>query len=109
VGLQQESPAPLAGGDRAGLLCSAASNPTVRTPADFGQAPSPAAISAARDLAFEAIVEHCSLAESYARSASEAAWRGDLTTLDVHIRQLRLCVITAIKTLKSVNDEEGGS
>jgi hypothetical protein len=74
-----------------------------------GQALSPAAISVARDLAFEALVEHCSLAESYARSASEAAWRGDLTTLGVHIRQLRLCVITAIQTFKSLNDEEGSS
>jgi hypothetical protein len=55
-----------------------------------GQALSPAAISVARDLAFEALVEHCSLAESYARSASEAAWRGDLITLGVHIRQLPL-------------------
>jgi hypothetical protein len=35
-----------------------------------GQALSPAAISVARDLAFEALVEHCSLAESYARSAA---------------------------------------
>jgi hypothetical protein len=35
-----------------------------------------AAVSAANDLAFEAIVENAELAASYAVSVREAAWRG---------------------------------
>ncbi len=50
------------------------------------------------DLQFDLIVETVDLAASYARSASEAAWRGDRLTVGVHLRQLRLCVITAIQT-----------
>ena len=65
--------------------------------------PSPKAVAAARDLVFAAIVEHSALAESYARSASEAAWRGDEVTLGVHLRQLRLCVIASIQTFKSLD------
>jgi hypothetical protein len=68
--------------------------------------PSDKAVSATRDLAFEAIIEHASLAESYSRSVTEAAWRGDETTLGVHLRQLRLTVIAA---LKSYNDIVGGA
>ena len=57
----------------------------------------PAALSACRDLIFEALVEVCDRAASYARSASEAAWRGDEHTVNVHARQLRDCVVEAIK------------
>jgi hypothetical protein len=64
-------------------------------------APSPEAASVARDLAFEAIMEHCSLAESYCCSAYEAARRGDEVTLDIHLRQLRFCVIAAIQAFKA--------
>jgi hypothetical protein len=97
------SPASLAGDDRAGLLCSAASDPTSRPPADLNQSPSPAAISVARDLSFESIIDAASLAESYARSACEAAWRGDLLTVEVSLRQLRLCVMAAIASFKSID------
>lgn len=34
---EKQSPAPLAGGDRAGMLCSAASYPSYKTPANSGQ------------------------------------------------------------------------
>lgn len=66
------------------------------------------AISAVRDLTFDAIMERCDLAASYARSASETAWRGDQITAGVHLRQLRLCAIAAIQAFKSL-DEEGGA
>ena len=70
---------------------------------------SPAAISAARDLVFE-VVEAGSLAESYSRSLTEAAWRGDLSTVEVHLRQLRACVVTSIGIFKQLDggEERGG-
>jgi hypothetical protein len=61
--------------------------------------------SAARDLAFDAIMERCELAGSYARSASEAAWRGDQITIGVHLRQLPLCVIAGILAFKLLDGE----
>jgi hypothetical protein len=60
--------------------------------------PSAAAISAGHDLMFGAIVETADLAASYARSAAEAAWRGDRLTPGVHLRQLRLATIAALRT-----------
>ena len=62
--------------------------------------PSPELRLALRNGAFEALVEMGELAESYARSLREAAWRGDQTTVEVHLRQLRLVVIDALKTYK---------
>jgi hypothetical protein len=61
---------------------------------------SPEAIVAARDLVFEGLVEAGSLAESYARSLTEAAWRGDQTTVEVHLRQLCACVVAGIDFFK---------
>jgi hypothetical protein len=58
---------------------------------------SPAPVTAVcNDLAFDAIVECCDLAASYARSAAEAAWRGDRWLLAGHLSQLRACVVTAL-------------
>jgi hypothetical protein len=70
--------------------------------------PSPEAIAAARDLAFEGLVEAGSLAESYSRSLSEAAWRGDRLTVEVHLRQLRACVLAAIDAFKGLDAAEAG-
>ena len=42
-----------------------------------------------RDQAFDAIVETATLAESYSRS-TQAAFRGDQLTVEVHLKQLRL-------------------
>ena len=61
--------------------------------------PAPVA-SACADMCFEAIVETCDLAISYATSAREAAWRGDRRLLAVHLAQLRLTVITALDAQK---------
>jgi hypothetical protein len=60
--------------------------------------------SAVNDLELGLIGETVELAASYARSASEAAWRDDKVTLGVHLRQLRLCVMTAIQTFKELSD-----
>ncbi len=57
------------------------------------------------DLAFEAIVEACDLAASYARSAAEAAWRGNHRLVESHLRELRLCVLTAIEARKRLKAE----
>ena len=63
---------------------------------------SPTAIAAARDLIFEGLLEAGSLAESYSRSLTEAAWRGDQLTVEVHLRQLRACVVTSIGIFKQL-------
>jgi hypothetical protein len=66
--------------------------------------PSPRAIAACRGLVFEAIQEQLDLVSSYATSAREAAWRGSPATLKIHLDQLRLCVIDALKTFKSLDE-----
>jgi hypothetical protein len=68
--------------------------------------PSPDAIAAARDLVFEGLIEAGSLAESYSRSLTEAAWRGDRSTVEVHLRQLRACVVASIDIFKQLDDVE---
>jgi hypothetical protein len=65
--------------------------------------PSKAARKAADDLILECLIEFCALSESYARSASEAAWRGDRQTLRVHLVQLRLAVVEALKAHKDLS------
>ncbi len=59
------------------------------------------------DLAYDAIVEACDLAASYARSAAEAAWRGDHRLVDHHLVELRLCVLTALAARKRLTKPEG--
>jgi hypothetical protein len=68
--------------------------------------PSPDAIAAGRDLVFEGLIEAGSLAESYSRSLTEAAWRGDRSTVEVHLRQLRACVVAAIDIFKQLDGAE---
>ena len=70
------------------------------------QRASPTAIGAARDLIFEALTETGSLAESYSRSLTEAAWRGDQSTVEVHLRQLRACVVASIDFFKRLDGIE---
>jgi hypothetical protein len=68
-----------------------------------GPASSPAALSGCRDLVFEAIQEPLDLASSYALSAKEAAFRGSAATLEIHLRQLRICVVAAIQIYKELD------
>ena len=67
---------------------------------------SPEAIAAARDLAFEGLVQAGSLAESYSRSLTEAAWRCDQSTVEVHLRQLRACVVASIGIFRQLDGVE---
>jgi hypothetical protein len=60
--------------------------------------------SVADDLRLEMIVETSELA-AYARSAAEAAWRGDRLELGVHLQRLRLSTIAAIQTFKELGAE----
>ena len=78
----------------AAVPISSRSTPTIR--------PSPDAVSAARDLAFEAICETCDCAASYATSACEAAYRGSQHALGVHLGELRICVVAAIGAFKEL-------
>ena len=70
------------------------------------QGPSAEAIATARDLVFEGLVEAGSLAESYSRSLAEAAWRGDQSTVEVHLRQLRACVVASIGIFRQFDGVE---
>jgi hypothetical protein len=63
--------------------------------------------SVLRDGAFEAVIETASLAESYARSLGEAAYRGDQTTVHSHIWQLRACCLALIGIYKDHLDGQG--
>jgi hypothetical protein len=63
--------------------------------------------SVLRDGAFEALVEVAGKAESFSRSLGEAAYRGDRLTVEVHIRQLRACVVAMIQTYKDYLDGQG--
>jgi hypothetical protein len=69
----------------------------------LSQGASAEAITAARDLIFEGLVEAGALAESYSRSLTEAAWRGDRSTVEVHLRQLRSCVLASIDFFKRLD------
>jgi hypothetical protein len=60
-------------------------------------------------MAFEAIVEAAALSESYSRSLAEAAWRGDRSTVETHLRQLRSCAIAAIDAFKALDIAEAGT
>jgi hypothetical protein len=70
-------------------------------------APSPELRAVLRDQSFDEIERVAGLLASYARSAGEAAFRGDETTMGVHLRQLRLCCISMLKTYKEMADGEG--
>lgn len=58
----------------------------------------PTIASVLRDAAFEDISEKAALAESYARSLGEAAYRGSRIATAVHTDELRLVCIAIIKT-----------
>jgi hypothetical protein len=73
-----------------------------------GAVASRAAVSVCDDLRFEVILETLALVESYARSAAEAAWRGDRLTLKTHLQQVRLSAITAIQIFKELGQQHGG-
>ena len=68
-------------------------------------AASTAVVGVVDDMRLDMIVEVCDLASSYARSAAEAAWRGDRLTLGVHLQQLRLSTIEAIRLFKLLGSQ----
>ena len=71
--------------------------------------PSPEAVSAAHDLTFEALEETAALAESYARSLGEAAWRAESVTVKAHVLQLRACIVAVIGTFNELEKIGGGA
>jgi hypothetical protein len=96
-----------AGGSPISVLGSTRYQDTALSVADQGA--SAGAISAARDLVFEGLIETGSLIESYGRSLSEASFRGDKLTVETHLRQLRACVVAAIGIFKQIDGVGGGS
>lgn len=66
------------------------------------QSPSPAARELCDRLRFQLISETLDLISSYATSGAEAAWRGDRAMLELHLKQTRLSLLTAIETFKAL-------
>ena len=96
--------------DRASTPCAARSTSTRDIQAQ--SSPSAGAIAVARNLIFEAAREVADYAASYAASIGEAAFRGDETTLAVHIGQLRSCFVELTKlrdALKAQPAERGAA
>jgi hypothetical protein len=95
------SPASLAGDDRAGLLCSAASNPTDSPALNELQAhagPSPEAIAVCDEFILDELFRAFDFIESYAISGKEAARRGDREEVRLRLRiQLRDCFRHAVQ------------
>ena len=60
--------------------------------------------TALRNQAFEEVERVAGLASSYSRAIGEAAYRGDDVTMLVHLKQLRFCLISMIKTYKDYFD-----
>ena len=67
--------------------------------------PSAEAKAAVDDMRLEAIVEFLDSAASYARSASEAAWRGNRQLLRTHLFQLKECTRIAVLTFNELERE----
>ena len=61
---------------------------------------SPELNSALRAQAFEELVQSATLVISYSHSLAEAAFRGDQLTVEVHLKQIRLCAMSMIQTYK---------
>ncbi len=59
------------------------------------------------NLRFELIEETLDLVGSYSRSGAEAAFRCDKHTTGVHLKQIRLAVIEALKTYNELSPESG--
>jgi hypothetical protein len=72
----------------------------------MNDAPSAELSAALRDQTFEEIERVSHLLASYSRSTAEAAWRGDETTMRVHLKQLRLCCISLLNTYKSMEGRD---
>ena len=65
--------------------------------------------SVLRDAAFEDIGEKAVLAESYARSLGEAAYRGNRIATGVHTNELRLVCVSMIQTFNDyLKDKANG-
>ena len=69
-------------------------------------APSAAAVAVARNMIYEALGDTAAKIESYSISLGEAAWRADAVTIEVHLRQLRACLIEAIGVHKMLSGVE---
>ena len=95
------SPVSLAGDDRAGLLCSAASDPTDSPTLNELQAPagpSPEATAVCDEFVLDELFRAFDRIESYAISGREAAKRGDRDEVKLRLRiQLRDCFRYAVQ------------
>lgn len=63
-------------------------------------------VEALRSDLFEEVVRVADLSRSLCVSIGEAAYRGDQTTMTVHLRQLRACVLEMIDTQKTLQRAE---
>jgi hypothetical protein len=67
-----------------------------------GEAPASKGLSDSDEALIEAIILGCDLAGSYARSAAESAWRGEIDVLESDLRRLRDQVVAVITNFKKL-------
>jgi hypothetical protein len=91
--------------DTVSLACGNSVDATKQSRPDQSQKDAVHSAGPLDDIYFEALVELGDLAGSYARSAAEAAWRRDELTVGVHLKQLRLTLIEALRTFKQLSGE----
>jgi hypothetical protein len=70
---------------------------------------SPIACAFGLEILLGSIVDLSDLAASYSRSAADAAWRGDVNTLGVHLRQARNALEAALMAFNAVEGETAAS
>jgi hypothetical protein len=76
--------------------------------ADVADVPpiSPIACAFGHEVLLGSIMDLSDLAGSYGRSAAEAAWRGDLETLGIHLREARNAFDAALLTFDVIGREK---
>ena len=73
-----------------------------------GEAPAAECLSGGDEARIEAIILSLDLAASYARSAAESAWRGEIKALENDLRRLRDQVIATIANFKKISVVDAG-
>ena len=63
---------------------------------------SPIALAEGREIMFSIVMDMSDWAASHARSAAEAAWRGEAEALGVHLREARCALVAALRSYNEI-------
>lgn len=56
------------------------------------------------ELQFGALMDHADIFQSLATSLRESAWRKELLTTEVHLKQIRITVNASVEVLKKLQE-----